>query len=367
MHFGYSREQEEFRAALRKLIADRAPLSTVRARLGDSHDAGLWRVLCDDMALPALAAPEAYGGAGFSLIDTSVALSELGGALAPVPALESVLAIEAVLRFGTESQKQQLLPDLCSGKRIAVVAIAGRENQGVGPRSVMVTTKRKDGAVLTGSQPHVLRGHIADLLIIPASSPEGVHLYLVDRSSSGVTVRGRERAFDLTRPVSRVDLRGVEATRLGNGSPAELDALTDIARTLLAAEMVGAAQACLDMSVQYARYRVQFNRAIGSFQAIKHGCARRAVEIDAAEAAMTWATMLAANGDADLRIAAPLASAQAADTFTACAGWNIQVHGGIGFTWEHDAHLYLRRAKADEVLFGTSADLRLMLADRIGI
>jgi alkylation response protein AidB-like acyl-CoA dehydrogenase len=182
-----------------------------------------------------------------------------------------------------------------------------------------------------------------------------------------VTVSGRERSFDLTRPVSALELDHAPALRLGDEPEPDLEGLLDIGRTLLAAEMAAGAEACLGMSVEYARHRVQFNRAIGSFQAIKHGCAEMAVEIDAARAAVAWAVMLAAAGDPGLRTAALIAKAQAADTFTACAQWNIQVHGGIGFTWEHDAHLYLRRAKADEALFGDSAQHRALLADRVGI
>jgi alkylation response protein AidB-like acyl-CoA dehydrogenase len=362
--FAYSSEQQDFRASLRKLLSDRAPLSLVRSRLGDSHDPALWRSLTNDMGVLGLDVPEEYGGFGFSLIETSIALSELGRSLAPVPVATAVFAIQAVLRLGTEAQKKELLPALVSGERIAAFAVSGAHDL---TTSTVEAVASGDSVLLTGSRPHVLHGHVADLFLVPAADADGIGLYLVDATATGVHVGGRERSFDLTRPVSVVTLESAPATALGGRSAGEFDALMDVVRTLLAAEMVGAAEACLDMSVAYAKQRVQFNRAIGSFQAIKHRCSEMAVEIDAAQAALAWAAMVAADADPQLHTAGVLAKAHAADTFTACAGWNIQVHGGIGFTWEHDAHLYFRRAKTDEVLFGNSTHHRALLADRVGI
>ena len=366
MFFDYSAEQQDFAGSLRKLVADRAPLPAVRARLGDAHDPDLWRTVGQEMALLTLAVPERYGGGGFSLEETAIAVAELGRGLAPVPVFEAVLAIEAILRTGTGAQRQELLPSLLSGDRIAVAALSGPDalDPGAGP-----VTARPAGAghTLTGSLPHVLRGHVADLFLVPALAADGAGLFAVERTAPGVTVSGPGSSFDLTRPVCAVELDTVPALRLGDGPGPDLDGLVDVGRTLLAAEMTAAAQACLEASVEYAKRRVQFNRAIGSFQAVKHGCAQLAVEIDAARAASDWAAMLAGAGDPGLRTAALIAKAQAADTFTACAGWNIQVHGGIGFTWEHDAHLYLRRAKADEALFGSTARHRALLATRAGI
>jgi len=383
--FDYSSEQQDFAASLRKLVADRAPLPAVRARLGDAHDPDLWRTVCDEMALLTLSVPERDGGAGFSLEETAIAVAELGRGLAPVPVFEAVLAIEAILRTGTEAQRQELLPSLLSGERIAVAAVSGAD--GLDPGSAPVTATpaagqagpatratsasaagaTAPGHTLTGSLRHVLRAHVADLLIVPAVGPDGFGLFVAETAAPGVTVSGPGSSFDLTRPVCAVTLDAVPAVRLGDGPGADVDGLLDVGRTLLAAEMTAAAEACLDAAVEYAKRRVQFNRAIGSFQAVKHGCAQLAVEIDAARAAADWAAMLSAAGDPGLRTAALIAKAQAADTFTACAGWNIQVHGGIGFTWEHDAHLYLRRAKADEALFGSSARHRALLADRAGL
>jgi len=388
--FDYSAEQQDFRDSLRKLVADRAPLSAVRARLGDAHDPDLWRTVCDEMALLTLAVPERYGGGGFSLEETAIAVAELGRGLAPVPLFEAVLAIEAILRTGTEAQRQELLPGLLSGERIAVAAMAGPDGFDPGTKPVIASPASPAGAaspaspagaaspaspagaappghVLTGSLRHVLRAHVADLLIVPALTPDGPALFVAERTAPGVTVSEPGSSFDLTRPVCAVALDAVPAVRLGDGTGPGLDDLLDVGRTLLAAEMTAAAEACLDAAVEYAKHRVQFNRAIGSFQAVKHGSAQLAVEIDAARAAADWAAMLATAGDPGLRTSALIAKAQAAETFTACAGWNIQVHGGIGFTWEHDAHLYLRRAKADEALFGSTARHRAMLADRVGL
>jgi alkylation response protein AidB-like acyl-CoA dehydrogenase len=364
--FDYSAEQQDFRDSLRKLLADRAPLAAVRARLGDAHDPDLWRTLCAEMGLLTLSVPERYGGAGFSLEETAVAVAELGRGLAPAPLFEAALAIEAILRAGTEAQRQELLPGLLGGDRIAVAAVSGPDGVDQGAGAVTASPAGAEHA-LAGSLPHVLRAHVADVLLVPALAPDGPGLFLAERAAPGVTVGEPGSSFDLTRPVCAVGLDAVPALRLGDGSGPDLDGLLDIGRMLLAAEMTAAAEACLEAAVGYAKTRVQFNRAIGSFQAVKHGCAELAVEIDAARAAADWAAMLAAAGDPGLGTAAVIAKAQAADTFTACAGWNIQVHGGIGFTWEHDAHLYLRRAKADEALFGSTARHRAMLADRAGL
>jgi alkylation response protein AidB-like acyl-CoA dehydrogenase len=363
--FQYTSEQQDFRASLRKLLEDRGALSLARAQLGDSHDAALWKMLGQDMGVLSLQVPEEFGGMGFSLVETSIVFAELGRTLAPVPVAPAIFAIEAISRLGSDDQKRQLLPDLVSGDRIAVLAASGSHDLDSGAGTVRAGQKG-DSVVLDGRRNHVMYAHVADLLVVPAADADGVWLYVVEANAPGVTITGRDRAFDLTRPVSVVEFDGVAAVRL-DASEQDLDGLLDVVRTLLAAEMTGAAEACLDMAVTYAKQRVQFNRAIGSFQAIKHRCSEMAVEIDAAQAAVAYATMVATEGSPELAAAAVLAKAHAADTFTFCAGWNIQVHGGIGFTWEHDAHLYLRRAKTDEALFGSSAYHRSLLADRVGI
>jgi hypothetical protein len=364
--FSYSAEQEEFRVSLRRFLTDHAPMNRVRqVAEAVGHDAEVWHRLCAELGLPGLHAPEEYGGSGFTLVETALVFEELGRALTPVPMAATTLAVEALLRAGTEQQRKEFLPGLLSGERIGALAIAGSHE--TAPSSATVQASRLAGGfALTGQRSHVLHGHAADLIVIPAVREGCVGLYVVDTGADGVSV-DPSPVMDPTRPIASVRLQDAPAAFLGGGSAEQIDAIVDVARVLLAAEMVGGADACLQLVVDYAKDRRQFNRPIGSFQAVKHRCADMAIELDAARAAVMFAAMTAATGSPELSTAAPLAKAQAADAFTLCAAAAIQIHGGIGFTWEHDAHLYYRRAKTAEALYGSSAQHRALLADRIGL
>ncbi|KAA9150217.1 acyl-CoA dehydrogenase [Amycolatopsis acidicola] len=350
MYFAFTEEQEEFRASLRRLLTERAPSARVREVLDAGHDPMLWKLLVQDMGLPGLHVPEEYGGQGFGYLETAVVFQELGRALAPVPMAASTFAIEAILRCGTEEQRRSLLPGLASGERIGALAVTGaRPDDAV----------RVDGDRLHGKVNWVAHGHVADVLVVPADGG----LYVVEKGAPGLTVE-RVDSLDLTRPVSTLVLEGVPAQRLGADG---VERVLDVARTLLAFEALGAAEQCLDISVEYAKTRVQFNRPIGSFQGIKHLCAEMAIEIDASLGAAMYAAMILDEDPVEFAQVATLAKAQAAETVRQCAEGMIQVHGGIGFTWEHDSHLYYRRAKAIEVWLGGVTELRDLLADRVGI
>ncbi|WP_205873118.1 acyl-CoA dehydrogenase family protein [Mycobacterium camsae] len=350
MDFRYSTEHDDFRASLRGFLRDRTP----QLRSADGHDDRLWRNLCSELELPGLHVPPEYGGAGAGLIETAIAFCELGRVLAPVPYASNTFATEAILRLGDEEQRRALLPGLLTGEQVAAFAPVGQEVVEVGG----------DGR-LTGACSPVLHGHVADLFIVPASRAGDVSLYAVRAAAPGVCIE-RLPSFDLTRPVARVRFSEAPGEALVAGGPEALDQVLDVARVLLAAEMLGGAEACLDMAVDYACHRMQFDRPIGSFQAVKHACADMLIEIDATRAAVMFAAMSATTGD-ELHLAAPLVKAQAADTFVQCAGAAIQIHGGIAFTWEHDLHLYFRRATTSAALFGSSAQHRALLADRAGL
>lgn len=352
MDFQYSTEQDDFRAALRGFLCDRTP----QLRSADGHDRRLWRRLCTELELPGLHVPPEYGGAGASLVETAIACAELGRALAPVPFAANTFAIEAILLTGDEEQRKELLPGLLSGEQIAAFAVAGGD---------LAHTGADGGSLLTGECAPVLHGHVADLFVVPVSHDGDVTAHVVRADAPGVLVE-RLPSFDLTRPVARLRLSRAPSEVLAAGAPGDFDRVLDIARVLLAAEMLGGAEACLDMAVEYACSRKQFDRPIGSFQAVKHACAEMMIEIDATRAAVMFAAMSATNWD-ELHLAAPLAKAQAADTFVQCAGAAIQVHGGIAFTWEHNLHLYFRRATSTAALLGSSAQHRALLADRAGL
>jgi alkylation response protein AidB-like acyl-CoA dehydrogenase len=349
MDFGYSTEHDDFRAALRGFLHEQAP-----RRAPDGHDGRLWRRLCGELELPGLHIPAEYGGAGATLVETAIACTELGRTLAPVPFATHTFAMEAILRMGDEEQRKTLLPGLLAGGQIAAFAAFGREVTGVAGESLV-----------TGECSPVLHGHVADLFVVPACRDGRITLHVVRSDGPGVCVE-RLPSFDLTRPVARLRLSGAPAESLAAGTGGDFDRVIDVARVLMAAEMLGGAEACLDMAVEYACRREQFGRPIGSFQSVKHACAEMMIEIDATRAAVMYAAMSAATGD-ELHLAAPLAKAQAADTFMQCAGAAIQIHGGIAFTWEHDLHLYFRRATTTAALFGSSAHHRALLADRAGI
>lgn len=350
MDFQYSTEHDDFRAALRAFLGHQAP----DLRPADGHDGEMWRRLCGELELPGLHVPAEYGGAGATLVETAIACTELGRTLAPVPFAANAFAIEAILRSGDEEQRKTVLPGLLSGERVAAFAAFGPE-----------VADAVGDSLLTGQCGPVLHGHVADLFVVPARRDGVVTPHIVRADAPGVVVE-RLPSFDLTRPVARLRLSQAPAESLAAGNPGDFDRVVDVARVLLAAEMLGGAEACLDMAVDYACRRTQFDRPIGSFQAVKHACAEMLIEIDATRAAVMYAAMSATAGD-ELHIAAPLAKAQAADTFVQCAGSAIQIHGGIAFTWEHDLHLYFRRATTTAALLGSGAHHRALLADRAGL
>lgn len=358
MDFRYSTEQDDFRASLRCFLREHTRMREA------PHDERLWKRLCTELELPALHAPPEYGGIGGTLVETAIAFEELGRALAPVPFAATTFAGEAILRLGDDEQRKSRLPDLFSGEQIGALAASG--HRVTDASAATVRAQRQGGrVVLTGECTPVLHGGVADLFVVPAVVEGTVRLHVVAADAPGVTVISLP-SFDITRPVATLHLDQAPADALAAGTPDDVQRVLDVARVLLAAEMLGGAEACLQLSVEYACSREQFGRRIGSFQAIKHACAEMLIEIDATRAAVMFAAMSAAGGD-ELHIAAPLVKAQAADTYVSCAGAAIQIHGGIAFTWEHDLHLYLRRAKSTEALFGSSARNRALLADRAGI
>ncbi|WP_280507335.1 acyl-CoA dehydrogenase family protein [Nocardia flavorosea] len=367
MYFAFDSDQEEFRSSLRRLLSERAPMTRVRevAEHG-TYDAETWQLLTSNMGIPALHIAEEFGGGGFSVLETAIVAQELGRGLTPVPMLTTTGAIEAVLRLGSAEQHRALLPKLLDGSAIGSLALSGAKDTTVAAAQVRATGD-PSAPLLTGRLDYVAFGHVADLLVVPALTPVGdtVGLYAVESGASGVRVTAQP-SLDPTRPVSTVELTDSPAALLGS-DPESIGRVVDLVRTLLANEALGAAEAVLEMAVAYAKQRVQFNRPIGSFQAIKHKCADMAIAIDAAQATVMYASMCAESDNEEFPRVAVMAKSQAAECLTLCASQNIQIHGGIGFTWEADPHLYFRRAKATEPLFGDHAHHTDLLADLVGI
>lgn len=396
----FTTEQDEIRRTLRELLLKRCGPEEVRAAVGtaDGHDPALWEALAGQLGLPGLALPEAYGGIGCSTTELALANEELGRTLAPSPLLSTaVLSGPLILALGTEEQRSKLLPRLASGELTAALAVPGTclatalgltgGNGGDwagGGRAGGVQAKRsEDGAWrLYGQVDQVLDGHSAGLLVVAAHtggfSRSRTLLFLVRAGVDGL-VRTRRTSLDETRPQARIQLRDVEAELLGEGEgegecegdgdgesadvTAALSAVGDTAAANLAAEAVGAADRVLERTVEYVRQREQFGRAIGSFQAVKHRLADLYVQVQAARSAAYYAAWATAATAASGERVGGLALAQALEALRATASEGVQLHGGIGFTWEHEAHLYFKRAAGDELLFGPVHRLRAYAAE----
>ncbi len=365
--FIFTDEQAQLRAAVRKFCADNVDEQAVR-RLMESdppYDAKVWGRLGGELGVLGLSVPESAGGVGGSLVDQAVAVEELGAALACGPVFGTVfLAIPALVAASPGPVRDELLADLVEGRRTAAFAVADRAGA-FDPGDVTVTATRSgEGWVLTGTVDRVVDATVADELLVAATGPDGVALFAVD--ATGVA-RTPLVTLDLTRPQATVTLDGAPA-RLVAG-PDEADRVIvhalQVGCALLAVEQVGAAQHLLDVSVDYAKSRLQFGRPIGSFQAIKHRLADLLVDLEHARSAAYHAVWALADGSDDPGLVTSIAQAVASSAFSRVATDTIQVHGGIGFTWEHQAHLYFKRAMTDAVLLGSAEQHRSRVADMV--
>ncbi len=379
MEFSFSEDQDELRRAARRFLEVASSEERVRSAMETErgYDQATWEQLSEELAWTALTIPEEYGGLGMSYLDLHPLMEEMGRALLCSPFFSTIcLGANALLLAGSDEQKERYLPGIAAGETTATLAFAERNNR-MGAVGVEAThAKSGSDYILRGGKSYVLDGHTADLLIVAARSEgsagaEGVSLFLVPGDTDGLKRRWLP-TMDQTRRLASIELHDVtvaDGALLGEeGRGWELCERTlDLARIALAAEQVGAAEMCLDMSVEYAKVRNQFGRPIGSFQSIKHKCADMLMMIESARSAAFYASALAAQGDDDLEEAASSAKAYCSDTFFHCASETIQIHGGIGFTWEHAAHMYFKRAKANEILFGDPSFHRERVAQRMGL
>ncbi|GGO86761.1 acyl-CoA dehydrogenase family protein [Wenjunlia tyrosinilytica] len=383
----FTAEQDGIRRALRDLLTKRCGPGEVKAavRTDAGYDEGLWERLAGAMGLPGLALPTEYGGVGCSMTELALACEETGRALLPSPLLATaLLAAPVVAALGGDHQRNGILPRLASGELTAALALPGAPGAALGlvpggceaggGRAGGVQARREgDGWLLYGQVDQVLDGHRAGLLVVAAHTGGYTRgrtlLFLVDGAAEGLS-RVRSATLDETRAQARVELREVPAVLLGHDGADVAEALRrtgDAAAAALAAEAVGAADRALANTVAYVRVREQFGRPVGSFQAVKHRLADLYVRVQAARSAAYYAAWAAGEEPEELRTAGPLALAQALEASRAAAGEGIQLHGGVGFTWEHDAHLYFKRAAADELLFGPVHQLRATAAERAGV
>lgn len=375
MNFTFSDEQEELRRTIRRFCEQKSPSGEVRRLMEtpEGFDEGVWKQMASELGVQGLAIGEEYGGQGFSFVELGIVMEEFGRALLCAPFFSTVcLAAMAILNAGTEEQRRALLPPIVAGERIAALAFA--ESGGGWDARSITTTATPDGDAfrLNGTKSYVIDGLSANLLVVAAREPgsegaDGIGLFAVDADADGVA-REALPVMDLTRKQAQITFSGARATALGNAESgwANIAKTLDQAAVCLAAESTGGAQCCLDMAVDYAKTRVQFGKPIGQFQAIKHKCADMLLDVESARTA-AYHAMWSAAADDELPVAASMAKSYCTEAFFRVASENIQVHGGIGFTWEHDAQLYYKRAKTSELLFGDPTYHRERIADALGI
>ena len=371
MNFAFSEEQEELRKMVRSFLENKSSEEAVRENMEtvNGFDAGVWSQMAGEMALQGLAIPEEFGGQGYSFIELGVVLEEMGRALLCAPFFSSVvLAANTLLLSGDDAAKKTYLPGIASGETIATLATT--EPSGRWDEAGITIEAKGAGSdfTISGTKSFVLDGHTANLIIVAARTAKGVSLFAVEGNASGLT-RTALSTMDQTRKQAKLEFSNTPAKLIGtegNGG-AVLSQVMDLAAVALAAEQVGGAQKVLEMAVQYAKDRIQFGRPIGSFQAIKHKCADMLLEVESAKSAAYYGMWCAAEMNEELPSVASLAKAYCSEAYFHATAENIQIHGGIGFTWEHPAHLYFKRAKSSELIFGDPTYHRELLAQRIGI
>jgi alkylation response protein AidB-like acyl-CoA dehydrogenase len=374
--FAFSEEQEEFRSTLRRFLTEHAPMTEVRRATASpgGFDRALWKRMGDELGLQGVAIPEASGGQGFGFLELGIVSEELGRALVPSPFLSSaVLAAQCVRHVAGASEQGALLPALASGARIASVAWLESAGRWDADEVTLVCRPDGDDFALDGAKSVVVDGAAADVLLVVARlagtrGADGLTLLQLDAGAPGVRVTPLD-PLDPTRRLARLELAGARARALGapgRAAPGLARAL-DEATVMLAFEMIGGAERCLEMAVAYAKERVQFGRPIGSFQAVKHKCAEVLLELESAKSAVYFAGWVADEGREDLPLAASLAKSLASDAYLRASAENVQIHGGVGFTWEYDPHLYYKRAKSSESLFGDPIRHRARIAEQLAV
>ncbi len=370
MSLSLTAEQTSFRDTIRSFLQARSSESDVRAAMAsrEGYDPAVWSQLTGQLGVAGLSIPEEFGGTGYSFEETAIVLEEAGRALLGAPLLSSVVASATLLASRDKAAQADLLPGMAAGTTIATVALTNPPGRW-GAQGDSAAAELVDGEWhVTGRAAYVIDGHTASLIMVPARTTSGLSLFAVAGDAPGVT-RELLSTLDETRKLARIDFSAAGARPVGEpgaGGPAMEHALR-VASVALANEQAGVTGAAVEMAVQYAKDRIQFGRPIGSFQAIKHKCADLHVALESARSAARAAAVAAASGSDDFPELAAIAASFCGEACLLAGHENIQIHGGIGFTWEHTAHLYYKRAKSSEFLFGDVLYHREILADIIGL
>lgn len=366
MKFAFDQDQIALQRTLRGFLESHQPLTGVRTAMTEGFDRQVWSRLANEVGVAAIGLPEESGGTGQCLLDQIVVASELGRAVDPGPFLSSVATVARILHETGSQAPATWLPDLLEGKRIAAAALWERDGGSTPSAAGTRADLHGDAWTVSGEKRFVLHADAADAFLVLASTEDGPTLFWVDSSAPGVEVRSL-RALDQTRPLADVVLQDAPAELVGSigGASVPLDAAWRRLMVLVAAEQLGGAERILELTTEYAITREQFGRPIGSFQSIKHMLATVSVEVEALRTLVLYAGWAFDRSEPDLDELAHSALAVAGDTFLTAAKTAIQVHGAIGFTWEHDAHLFLKRAMSTRQLFGTPQEHREAIASRI--
>jgi alkylation response protein AidB-like acyl-CoA dehydrogenase len=364
-------EQEELRGVIRKFLKRYSSEADLRKQVdGDpGYDTAAWRTAAEQIGMQALAIPEELGGAGYGFDELAVVLEETGRTLFTGPVLPSVvLASTVLLRSGDVRACERHLPGIADGSVVGTVAVSEELALWTESDITVAATGDDSGWTLNGTKGFVLSGAEAGLILVAARTSRGVSVFAVEAGANGVTVE-QQPVMDLTRRLASVSFERCPAVLVGEEGAgwATLESTFDNAIVALACEQVGGAAAVLDATVDYLKVREQFDRPIGSFQAIKHRCADMLVELESARSAAAYASAAVAAGADDAAVAASIAKVYCSQAFYHIAAESIQMHGGIGFTWEHPAQLYFKRAKSSEVLFGNPSAHRERIARLIGM
>ena len=371
MNFDFDEDQEELRQTVRRFLEHSCAEADVRRLMATDlgYDEAVWAQMAGQLGLHGLAIPEEYGGAGFGFVELGIVLEEMGRVLLGAPFFASaVMAAELLMAAGDEQARKDYLPAIASGETIATVALT--ESDGQWQESSITLRAVQSGGTwrLSGAKTFVPDGFSAGLILVVARTDDGIGVFAVDGDADGL-VRELLPTMDQTRKQARLDFDSVPARPIGDADDAwpAVSRMLEVAAVGLAAEQVGGAQRALEMAVEYAKLREQFGRPIGSFQAIKHKCASMLVAVESMKSAAYYGLWAVASGDRELPVVSSIAKVCCSDGYTMVAAENIQIHGGIGFTWEHPAHLYFKRARSSRILLGAPDYHREIIARLAGI
>ncbi len=368
MEFAFTEEQEAFRDSVKRFVEEKSTTREVRRLMetDQGYDQETWDTLSKELAVTGIIIPEEFGGSGFGATELGIVMEQFGRSLIGVPFLSSsVMAASALILNGTENDKNEWLPAIAAGSTKVTLCVSEKSGSWDETDIQMTATNKDNRYSLNGEKCFVLDAHVSDLLIVAGQLDQNIALFTVDAKDERVQIK-LEQGMDQTRKICSVTMTDAPAQILGSGKPAALEEIFNRSIVALSHEMIGGAQQLLDSAIEYTKLRVQFGRTISSFQAIKHRLADLLLEVELAKSACYHAAY-AIDEQQNSSEAASHAKAQASEAYLNSAIQCIQLHGGVGFTWENDTHLWFKRAKSSEVFLGSPHEHRERMLQASGI